>query len=127
MLILVLKTCNFPRTVLKNNKKIDLFLEAKKIEAETRKDLAKIRSNHENVNRIITQEYGKQKLSMDKSSDVVDAGLESNDLDKIKAGLDAMTKVANHNPMDKLKTEMDEQLEKSLKQDLDSDDFMLDF
>lgn len=103
------------------------YLESKIIEANTQKGLAKIRSNHQNVNRIITEEYGKQKQSMDKSSDVVDAGLESNDLDKIKAGLDAMTKVANHNPMEKIKNQLDEDLEKSIKQDLDSDDFMLDF
>ncbi|MCL8007603.1 hypothetical protein M8845_09220 [Gelidibacter japonicus] len=104
----------------------DSFIESKKIQAQTEIDLQKIRSNHLNVNRIISEEYGKQKVSMDKASEVVDAGLESNDIAKIREGLNAMTNVANHNPMEKLKTELDQELERNLNQDFD-DDFTLDF
>lgn len=104
----------------------DTFIESKKIAARTEVELNKIRSNHANVNRIISEEYGKQKQQMDKASDVVDKGLETNDINKIREGLSAMTSVANHNPMEKIKKELDEELERNLKQDFD-DDFLLEF
>ena len=104
----------------------DSFIESRRIQAETEIELQKIRSNHQQVNRIITEEYGKQKQSMDKASDVVDAGLESNDINKIREGLNAMTNVANHNPMEKLKNDLDKELERNLNQDFD-DDFTLEF
>ncbi|WP_405296662.1 hypothetical protein [Algibacter sp. Ld11] len=104
----------------------DTFIESQKIQAITEIELKKIQTNHQQVNRVITEEYGKQKQSMDKASDVVDAGLQDNDLDKIREGLNAMTNVANHNPMAELKKSMDKQLEENLNKDLDDDDFMIE-
>lgn len=102
------------------------FIEAQKIQANTEIELKKIQNNHQQVNRVITEEYGKQKQSMDKASDVVDAGLQDNDLDKIRVGLGAMTNVANHNPIAELKKSMDKELEENLNKDLDDDDFMIE-
>ncbi|TXD81868.1 hypothetical protein ESY86_16725 [Subsaximicrobium wynnwilliamsii] len=104
----------------------DSFMESQKLQAQTEIELLKIRSEHQQMNRIITEEYGKQKQSMDKASDVVDAGLESNDINKIREGLTAMTNVANHNPMENHKKALDNELERNLNQDFD-DDFTLEF
>lgn len=104
----------------------DSFIESQKIQAKTKVELDKIRSNHQNINRIMSEEYGKQKEAMDKASDVVDNGLATDNINKIREGLNAMTNVANHNPMEKIKTELDKKLERNLNQDFD-DDFTLEF
>lgn len=104
----------------------DSFIESKKIQASTEIKLKEIQSNHQKANRIITEEYGKQKQQMNKASDVVDAGLQQNDLEKIREGLNAMTSVANHNPMDQLKKSMDKKLKENLNKDLNDDDFIIE-
>ncbi len=104
----------------------DSYLESQKIQATTAIELKKIQNKHQIVNRIITEEYGKQKQIMDKASNVVDVGLQDNDLDKIREGLNAMTNVANRNPMAELKISIDMQLEENLNKDLDDDDFIIE-
>lgn len=119
-------TVNRANDLLRSAKDLkDTFVESKRIQAKTEIELQKIKSNHLIVNRIISEEYGKQKHSMDKAGDVVDLGIEKNDIAIIREGLVAMTTVANHNPMEKIKTELDKELERNLNQDFD-DDFILE-
>jgi hypothetical protein len=121
----VINTANDTLGLIKdlNNKS----LESEKIAAQTKLGLAKIQANNQETNRQITEAYGKQKMQMDKAGSVVDAGLQDNDIEKIKAGLDSMTKTANTNPLASLKDELDKKMDKNLNQDVDSDDFMLEF
>lgn len=98
------------------------YLETQKIKSDTILGLEKIKQNHQTINKHIDTEYKKQKQQMDKASDVVDAGLLSDDIEKIREGLNAMTNVANHNPMTDLKKHLDNQIKK----DFNDDDFTID-
>lgn len=98
------------------------FVESKKINAETKLGLKKIEENHKTINKHIDIEYNKQKQAMDKAENVIDSGLESGNIDLVKAGLDSMTGVANHNPMTDLKNHLDNQIEK----DFEDDDFTIE-
>lgn len=98
------------------------YLESKKIASDTTLGLEKIKQNHQTINKHIDTEYKKQKQAMDKAENVIDAGLESGNIDLIKTGLDSMTGVANHNPMTDLKNHLDNQIEK----DFEDDDFTIE-
>lgn len=100
----------------------NVYLESQKIQSQTEVELTKIQKNHENINKHIDTEYKKQKQTMDKASDVVDDGLASNNIEKIREGLAAMTATANHNPMADLKRALD----KDLEQDYLDDDFIIE-
>ena len=98
------------------------YLESEKIKADTAVGLEKIKRNHQTINKHIDTEYKKQKQAMDKAENVIDSGLESGNIDLVKAGLDSMTGVANHNPMTDLKNHLDNQIEK----DFEDDDFIIE-
>lgn len=98
------------------------YVESQKIKSETILGLKKIEEDHKTINNHINKEYSKQIKQMDKASDVVDAGLASNDIEKIREGLAAMTATANHNPMADLKKSLD----KDLEQDYLDDDFIIE-
>jgi hypothetical protein len=98
------------------------YLESEKIKADTALGLEKIKQNHQTIIKHIDTEYKKQKHGMDVAERVVDSGLESGDIDLIKAGLDKMTGIANHNPMTDLKNHLDNQIEK----DFEDDDFIIE-
>ncbi|AEG99874.1 hypothetical protein [Lacinutrix sp. 5H-3-7-4] len=126
-------TSNFKGTIDSANNLVssvnglkDNFLESKKLQIETEIKLKKIQNEHQTNNRIISEEYGKQKVAMDKASTVVDEGLRGDDIEKIREGLNAMTNVANHNPMVKLQKQIDEKLEEDLNKNLDDDDFIIE-
>ena len=59
---------------------------------------------------------------MNKAEDVVDEGLKNGDIDLVRAGLDSMTGVANHNPMSDLKNHLDDQINNKF----EDDDFMIE-
>ncbi|WP_417236568.1 hypothetical protein [Bizionia paragorgiae] len=99
------------------------FIESKKIESETRLGLEKIRKNHDTIGEHIKTEYKKQKQQLDKAEEVIDDGLKSGNLAQIKLGLDAMTNVANHNPMTDLKNHLDNQIDENFDED---DDFVIE-
>lgn len=98
------------------------YLESERIKSETTLGLEKIKQNHQTINKHIDTEYKKQKQAMDKAESVIDSGLESGNIDLVKAGLDSMTGVANHNPMTDLKNHLDNQIEK----DFEDDDFTIE-
>lgn len=98
------------------------LVESQRIAAETTIRLKQIEEGHKTINNHIKNEYDKQKQTLNKASDVVDKGLESNDLDIIKAGLETMSNVANHNPVADLKRSLETNIEKSF----DDDDFMIE-
>ena len=98
------------------------IVESKKISSETKLGLKKIEENHKTINKHIDIEYKKQKQAMDKAENVIDSGLESGNIDLVKAGLDSMTGVANHNPMTDLKNHLDNKIEK----DFEDDDFIIE-
>lgn len=98
------------------------FLESEKIKSDTKLGLERIRQNHSTINKHIDTEYKKQKQTMDKAGNVVDHGLESGNMDMIRAGLDTMAGVANHNPLTDLKNHLDQKIEK----DFEDDDFIIE-
>jgi len=98
------------------------YLESERIKSDTTLGLEKIKQNHQTINKHIDTEYKKQKQAMDKAENVIDSGLESGNIDLVKAGLDSMTGVANHNPMTNLKNHLDNQIEK----DFEDDDFIIE-
>ena len=98
------------------------YLESERIKSDTNLGLEKIKQNHQTINKHIDTEYKKQKQAMDKAENVIDSGLESGNIDLVKAGLDSMTGVANHNPMTDLKNHLDNQIEK----DFEDDDFTIE-
>lgn len=100
----------------------DSLIESQRIKSKTEIELKRIEVAHQVINKNIDNEYKKQKQAMDKASDVVDAGLESDNIEKIRAGLEYMTITANHNPMADLKNKLDEDLE----QDYLDDDFIIE-
>ena len=97
-------------------------LESRKLEANTRIELEKIHSNHLTLNNHINKEYKKQKRAMNKASDVIDHGLEKDNLDIIALGLQSLTNVANTNPMANLFNKIEGELSKNI----DDDDFMIE-
>lgn len=98
------------------------YLEAEKIKSDTKLGLERIRQNHSTINKHIDTEYKKQKQTMDKAGTVIDRGLESGDIDLVRAGLDKMAGVANHNPLTDLKNHLDQKNE----QDFEDDDFTIE-
>lgn len=120
---------NFGSKIDQTNKLVDsvkdmgnTYLESQRIKSQAEVELTKIQRNHETINKHIDTEYKKQKQTMDKASDVVDDGLASNDIEKIREGLAAMTATANHNPMADLKRSLDEDID----QDYLDDDFIIE-
>ncbi|WP_417291191.1 hypothetical protein [Corallibacter sp.] len=98
------------------------YIESQKIKSDTVLGLEKIKQNHQTINKHIDTEYKKQKQAMDKAENVIDSGLESGNIDLVRAGLESMTGVANHNPMTDLKNHLDNQIEK----DFEDDDFTIE-
>jgi hypothetical protein len=98
------------------------FLESQRINSQTTLELKKIEENHKTINKNIEFEYKKQKHAMDVANSVVDSGLKSNDLEKIKLGLEHLSGVANHNPVQHLKNALD----KNLSENFDDDDFYIE-
>lgn len=99
-----------------------LFLESQKVQAKSEVDLLRIQKNHETIHKHIDTEYKKQKQTMDKASDVVDVGLDNNNIEIIREGLAAMTATANHNPLADLKKSLDKDIDK----DYLNDDFIIE-
>jgi predicted RNA-binding protein with EMAP domain len=98
------------------------YLESEKIKSETKLGLERIKQNHSTINKHIDTEYKKQKQAMDKAGTVIDHGLESGDIELVKAGLDKMAGVANHNPLSDLKNHLDQKIDK----DFEDDDFIIE-
>lgn len=98
------------------------FLESQKIQSETRLGLKKIEENHKTINKHIDTEYKKQSQTLNKAEDAIDKGLESDNIDLVKAGLETMSGVANHNPMVDLKNHLDSQVNKNF----NDDDFIIE-
>lgn len=98
------------------------YLESEKIKSDTKLGLERIKQNHSTIHKHIDTEYKKQKQAMDKAGNVIDRGLESGDIDLVRAGLDKMAGVANHNPLTDLKNHLDQKIEK----DFDDDDFIIE-
>lgn len=100
----------------------ETFLESKRIHSQTILGLEKIKENHKTINKHIDTEYQKQKQTLDKAENVIDKGLDSGDIEMIKAGLYTMMGTANHNPLAELKNHLDNKIQK----DFDDDDFMIE-
>lgn len=98
------------------------YLESEKIKSDTKLGLERIRQNHSTINNHINTEYKKQKQAMDKAGNVIDHGLESGNIDLVRAGLDKVAGVANHNPLTDLKNHLDQKIEK----DFEDDDFTIE-
>ena len=98
------------------------YLESEKIKSDTKLGLERIRQNHSTIHKHIDTEYKKQKQAMDKAANVIDRGLESGDIDLVRAGLDKLAGVANHNPLTDLKNHLDQKIEK----DFEDDDFIIE-
>lgn len=98
------------------------YLESERIKSDTKLGLERIKQNHSTIHKHIDTEYKKQKQAMDKAGNVVDRGLESGDINLVRAGLDKMAGVANHNPLTDLKNHLDQKIEK----DFDDDDFIIE-
>ena len=117
------KTINQSKELIGNFNDLKLtYLESEKIKSDTKLGLERIRQNHSTINKHIDTEYKKQKQAMDAAGNVIDHGLESGDIDLVRAGLDKIAGVANHNPLTDLKDHLDQKIEK----DFDDDDFIIE-
>ena len=100
----------------------NLYIESKKIGAQTKVELARVASEHTLRTNVINKAYEKQFSVMDKAGKVVDKGLLDNNLDMIALGLSKMTDVANHNPF----ADFQNSLNKELSDKFDDEDFCIE-
>lgn len=100
----------------------NVYLESKKIAAQTKVELARVENEHKARTNVINKAYDKQFLEMDKAGQVVDKGLIDNNLDMIALGLSSMTTVANHNPF----ADFQNSVNKELSDKFDDDDFCIE-
>lgn len=100
----------------------NVYLESKKIAAQTKVELAKVAGEHTLRTNVINKVYDKQFSAMDKAGEVVDKGLVDNNLDMIALGLSKMTDVANHNPFANFQNSVN----KELSDKFDDDDFCIE-
>ena len=95
------------------------------IKAQTKIELSKIDKAHEVNMAIINNEYGKQAKGMDIAENIVNKGLEDDDLNKIALGLHTITDIANHNPLEKFQKNLDNDL-KELNKGMDDEDYIIE-
>jgi len=101
---------------------LNTVVKSRETEMKTRVELTKIDEKFRAYDKVIVNEYGKQKAGMDVASKVVDYGLENNDLNHTIAGLNALTGIVNHNPV----SSMMESLNDSEKDDDYGDDSIIE-
>jgi len=100
----------------------NVYLESQRINSNTITKLEDIAGKHKNNSKQIDAAYNKQNRGMDAADRVIDAGLQSDDINIIREGLAAMTGIANTNPLPELKNSLDNEIEK----DFYDDDFIIE-